>query len=59
MPHLEDGTIDFLIGQRPEEQGYRSLMALFNHLVLKKNVEATQYMPLDIITKENMKYYQV
>ncbi len=59
MPYLQDGTIDFLIGQRPEEQGYRSLMALFNHLVLKKNVEATQYMPLDIITKENMKYYQV
>ncbi len=59
MPYLEDGTIDFLIGQRPEEQGYRSLMALFNHLVLKKNVEAIQYMPLDIITKENMKYYQV
>jgi LacI family transcriptional regulator len=56
--YLENGIIDFLIGQKPEEQGYRAVMALFTHLVLKRKVESNQYMPLDIITRENIQYYK-
>ena len=55
---LESGIIDFLIGQQPEEQGYRAVMALFTQLVLKRKVEINQYMPLDIITRENIQYYK-
>src|SRR5690606_23044934 len=29
IKYLKDGTIDFLIGQRPEEQGYLGIMSLF------------------------------
>jgi LacI family transcriptional regulator len=50
---LEDGTIDFLINQKPEEQGYRGINYLYKKLVLKEEVEDVFYMPLEIIIKEN------
>ncbi len=54
---LNKGLIKFLISQKPENQGYRSVMTLFNHLVLKKKVERNQLLPIDIITAENLPYY--
>ncbi|MFC7523931.1 substrate-binding domain-containing protein [Parapedobacter sp. GCM10030251] len=56
--YLIDNTIDFLIGQKPEEQGYLGLMALFQAIVLGKKIEKEQYMPIDIITKENVEFYK-
>ncbi len=56
--YLREGTIDFLIGQKPEQQGYLGLMALFQALVLGKKIEQLQYMPIDIITKENVEFYR-
>lgn len=50
---LEDGTVDFLINQKPEEQGYRGISHLYKKLVLKEEVEEIYYMPLEIIIKEN------
>ena len=55
---LNNGSIDFLIHQKPFTQGYQSIQSLYKHLILKQEVEPLQYMPLDIITKENMMYYQ-
>lgn len=55
---LKGGLIDFLISQKPEEQGYKGIMTLFNKLVLKREVEMKQYIPIDIITKENIDYYE-
>ncbi|WP_445736026.1 substrate-binding domain-containing protein [Mariniflexile sp.] len=57
IEYLEKDIIDFLICQRPEEQGYQAIFKLFEHLVLKKEVEKEIIMPLDIITKKNYKYY--
>ncbi len=54
---LKNSTIDFLISQKPREQGYKSIMTLYHHLVLKKKVERNQYLPIDIITKENLEHY--
>jgi LacI family transcriptional regulator len=54
---MAKGLIRFLISQKPEEQGYRSVITLFNHLVLAKKVEKTQLLPIDIITSENLPYY--
>lgn len=54
---LRNGTIDFLISQKPREQGFKSLMTLYHHLVLKKQVERNQYLPIDIITGENLEHY--
>lgn len=55
---LNKGIVDFLICQRPEEQGYRAIIALFESLVLKKEVNNENYTSIDIITKENLNYYK-
>jgi LacI family transcriptional regulator len=54
--YLKKGVIDFLISQRPASQGYKGLMNLFNHLVLKQTITPQKPMPIDIITKENVDY---
>jgi LacI family transcriptional regulator len=55
---LQKGIVDFLICQRPEEQGYRAILTLFEHLILKKEVSSENYTSIDIITKENLDYYK-
>lgn len=55
--HLRTGQVDFLIGQRPELQGYYGVKALCNHIVFKKPVPPIKYMPIDILMKENIDYY--
>lgn len=55
---LKNGIVDFLICQRPEEQGYKAIITLFEHLVLKKEVNLENYTSIDIITKENLDYYK-
>ena len=55
---LEKKAIDFLICQKPEEQGYRGVMAMFNYLMTNKQVERVNYSPIDIIMKENLDYYK-
>ncbi len=57
VKHLREVRIDFLIGQRPFEQGFRSFMALFDAVVLKKSIRKYQYLPIDIITNENIDFY--
>lgn len=54
---LKKGIVDFLICQRPEEQGYRAILALFENLVAKKEVAPENYTSIDIVTKENVDYY--
>lgn len=55
--YLQNGHITHLIAQRPEVQGLNSVRALFNHLVLKEEVSQINYMPIDILVKENISYY--
>ena len=58
ITHLKNGVIDFLICQKPQEQAYKGIMALYQNVVLSGEVEPTYYMPIDIITKENYKSYR-
>lgn len=57
LKFLEEGIIDFLICQKPFEQGYQGILSLFNHFVLRKPVKYINYVPIDIITRENYRYY--
>jgi LacI family transcriptional regulator len=57
VDYLRKGYISFLLAQRPEIQGYQGVMTLFNHLVLKNEVTKVQYVPIDILTKDNLDYY--
>ncbi|MBN2001221.1 substrate-binding domain-containing protein [candidate division KSB1 bacterium] len=55
---LKTKKIAFLISQRPEMQGYLGINTLFRHLVLRQDVPASIMMQLDIVTKENVDFYQ-
>lgn len=57
IQHLNKGAISFLINQNPKGQGYWGINHLADHLIFKKKVPATKYLPLDIVTKENLNYY--
>lgn len=57
ISYLESGQITFLICQRPKEQGYLGILALYKHLFKISEVERSVYMPIDIITKENYQFY--
>ena len=55
---LENGFIKFLISQKSEEQAYIGATKLFNYVVKKEEIPKSELMPIDIITRENLKYYQ-
>ncbi|MCC9070351.1 LacI family DNA-binding transcriptional regulator [Flavobacterium sp. F-65] len=53
IEYLNSGMIDFLINQRPEEQGYMGINYLYKKIVLHEPVENTHHIPLEVILKEN------
>ncbi|MDR3142148.1 MAG: LacI family DNA-binding transcriptional regulator [Tannerellaceae bacterium] len=57
IKYLKSGLITHLIAQRPEVQGVNSLKALFRYLVLDMKDEPVNYMPIDVLIKENITYY--
>lgn len=57
LHYLQNGTIRFLINQNPIGQGYWGIHQLSDHLVFKKDIQPVKYLPLDIITRENLGYY--
>ena len=54
---LSEGVITALVAQRPERQGYEGIKSLCNHLLFKQHSEMVNLMPIDILLKENLKYY--
>ncbi len=57
LQYLEENVIDFLICHKPIQQGYQALLSLFNYVKFgKKGVQKT-FMPIDIISQYNYKYY--
>ncbi|MGC1389987.1 MAG: LacI family DNA-binding transcriptional regulator [Bacteroidales bacterium] len=54
---LKSGSIRFLIGQRPEEQTYKGIKKLFEYLSLHKIPEKIEYLPVDIVTSENVDFF--
>ncbi len=58
VKYLKKGVVDFLICQRPEEQGYNAVDTLFQSVIQKVAVEECNYTPIDIITEENLEFYK-
>lgn len=54
---LNDNHIRFLINQNAWHQGYLGILAIVNSLIFKKEISRNQYLPLDIVVKENARYY--
>ena len=57
LHYLEKDRISFLINQNPKGQGYWGIYQLAEHLIFKKEVPLLKYLPLDIVTKENLNYF--
>ena len=54
---LKEGSIFFLIAQQPTLQGFDGIKALCDHLILKKEIARENFMPIDLLTKENIEFY--
>lgn len=54
---MKKDAVDFLIAQQPTAQGYNSIESLCNHLIFKKEIKQYNYMPITLLTKENVDYY--
>jgi LacI family transcriptional regulator len=55
---LNKDIVQFLICQRPEEQGYNAINKLFRKIVQKREIAKKNYTSIDIVTKENVDYYK-
>lgn len=58
IKYLKKDIVQFLICQRPEEQGYNAINKLFKHVVQKRDTNSENYTSIDIIVKENVDYYK-
>lgn len=56
--YLEKNVINYIIGQRPENQGYIAMYNFYRALIAKEEVKNLHYLPIDIISKENLMYYK-
>jgi len=54
---LKDGSIDFIINQDPIKQGELGIKSLFTYLMEKQPPKKLNYLPLDIVMKENCDFY--
>ena len=52
------GSISFLIAQHGYMQGYSCIESLFEAIVLKKKVNPVNYVPIELLTKENVDFYR-
>lgn len=55
---LRQGTISFIIAQHAYQQGYSCVDTLFQAIVLKKKVNPVNYMPIELLMKENVDFYR-
>ncbi|GAB1415254.1 substrate-binding domain-containing protein [Paludibacter sp.] len=55
--YLKSGIISYLIAQRPEKQAYRSVEDLCNKFIFNKHNQRINFMPIDILMKENIDYF--
>ena len=55
---VRQGSISFLIAQHAYQQGYSCIDTLFNAIVLKKKVTPINYMPIELLMKENVEFYR-
>lgn len=55
---LRQGSISFLIAQHGYQQGFSCVDTLFKAIVLKKSVQPVNYMPIELLSKENVDFYR-
>jgi len=58
LEYLKKGYIDFLICHKPQVQGYKSIMTLYQNIVLGSNTNHEFFMPIDIVCRSNYGLYR-
>ncbi|WP_446050481.1 substrate-binding domain-containing protein [Zobellia laminariae] len=59
LEYIRKGSIDFAIDQNPFEQGYMGLKILTEYLLLNKTPKPKYNSAINIVTKENVDYFDV
>jgi len=54
---LKSGTSKVFNWTRPEEQTYKGIKKLFEYLSLHKVPDKIEYLPVDIVTSENVDFF--
>ena len=49
-----DGSIDCIIGQRPEQQGFDAVNKLYQSCMLHQQIQDRIEVPIDIYFRENV-----
>ena len=57
VEYLKKGHVSYIIAQRPEKQSYLSVRDMCNYLVFNQEVRKVNYVPIDVLMKENVDYY--
>lgn len=55
---LKNGSIDFLIAERPEYQGEAAMRAAINYLLYNEIGNTENFTPIDILIKETVDFYK-
>ncbi|MBK3516075.1 LacI family DNA-binding transcriptional regulator [Carboxylicivirga marina] len=58
IQYMKEGVIDILIGQQSKSQGYNAIVLMFNAIFRKEKIAKTNHIPIDILNKENIDYYE-
>lgn len=58
IKYLKQGTINFIIGQHPHQQGFKAVKKLFEHVLLNHEISKDEYLPIDIISQESIQLYK-
>lgn len=54
---VRKGSVSFLIAQHAYMQGFYSVDTLVKAIVLKEEVQPVNYMPIELLSKENIDFY--
>ncbi len=57
VSYLQEGIINCLIAQRPDKQAYFTVRDMCRELIFNQEIKKINYVPIDILLKENIEYY--
>ena len=57
VTYLQQGVISYLIAQRPDKQAYYSVRDMCKELIFRQEIKKINYVPIDILMKENIEDY--
>ncbi|HJV78046.1 MAG TPA: substrate-binding domain-containing protein [Paludibacter sp.] len=57
VAYLKKNMITYLIAQRPDKQAYFTVRDMCKKLIFKQEISKINYVPIDILMKENIEYY--